>query len=63
MNYEISWLAKQFSKNNTYSQISISDSKVELMRPYPYLVPVVLNLDSLDLSTKSGIFWDTQGDL
>ncbi|MDX1916041.1 MAG: UvrD-helicase domain-containing protein [Methylophilus sp.] len=57
MNYEISWLAKQFSKNNTYSQISINDTNVELM--HPYLISVVLNLDSLDLKIKSGIFWDT----
>jgi len=57
MDYQISWLAKQFAQHVLYQHITINHFKISLL--HPHLPDAVMQVDKIGLDKRNGWFWHT----
>lgn len=57
MDYQISWLASQFSKNTFYKRITVNQYEITLH--HPHLPNKALQIEQLSLSKAPGWIWGT----
>lgn len=57
MDYQTSWMARQFAQNVFYHHISVDQFKLTLH--HPHLPDIAIHVDAISMGRLNGFFWDT----
>lgn len=57
MDYQTSWMARQFAQNVFYHHISVDQFKLRLH--HPHLPDIAIHVDAISIGRVNGFFWDT----